>query len=85
MRYSRTAQTIPPIVNYADGGSWSDWALTMDQIAKMDFDTVIPGHGPVVTKSEFLQLRSKMLAIMERVRGLEAEVETLRKRADGVE
>ena len=71
-----TAETIPPIVNYADGGSWSDWALTMDQIAKMDFDTVIPGHGPVVTKSEFLQLRSKMLAIMERVRGLNRERKT---------
>ena len=71
-----TAETIPPIVNYGDGGSWSDWALTMDKIATMEFDTVIPGHGPVVTKSEFLQLRSKMLAIMERVRGLNRERKT---------
>lgn len=68
-----TAETIPMIVNYADGGTWNDWALSMDKIVKMDFDTVIPGHGPQVTKEQFLQLRAKMLAIMDRIRGLVKE------------
>jgi glyoxylase-like metal-dependent hydrolase (beta-lactamase superfamily II) len=68
-----TAETIPMIVNYPDGGSWNEWALSMDKIVKMDFDTVVPGHGPQVTKAQFLELRSKMLAIMDRVRGLVKE------------
>jgi len=71
-----TAETIPMIVNYPDGGSWNEWALSMDKIVKMDFDTVIPGHGPQVTKEQFLQLRAKMLAIMDRIRGLVKEKKT---------
>ena len=39
-----TAETIPPIVNYADGGTWSDWRKSIDQILRMEFDTVIPGR-----------------------------------------
>jgi len=72
-----TAETIPMIVNYPDGGSWSDWARSMNDIVKMDFDTVIPGHGPAVTKAQFLELRAKMLAIMDRVRTLNRDKRTM--------
>jgi cyclase len=65
-----TAETIPMIVNYPDGGSWTDWTISMNDILKMDFDTAIPGHGPMVTKSQVAELRNKMVAIQERIRGL---------------
>jgi len=65
-----TAETIPMIVNYADGGSWTDWTLSMNDILKMDFDTAIPGHGPMVTKSQVAEMRNKMVAIQERVRSM---------------
>jgi cyclase len=65
-----TAETIPMIVNYPDGGSWTDWTISMNDILKMDFDTAIPGHGPMVTKAQVAELRNKMVAIQERVRGM---------------
>jgi cyclase len=71
-----TADTIPPIVNYADGGSWSDWRKSIAQILRMDFDTVIPGHGPVITKSQLAERLARMTAIQERVRALVREKKT---------
>jgi glyoxylase-like metal-dependent hydrolase (beta-lactamase superfamily II) len=65
-----TAETIPMIVNYPDGGSWTDWTISMNDILKMDFDTAIPGHGLMVTKSQVAELRNKMVAIQERIRGM---------------
>ena len=53
---------------YADGGNWTDWKRSMDEILKWDFDQAIPGHGPMVTKQEVVNRRNKMVAIMERVR-----------------
>ena len=77
-----TAETIPPIVNYADGGSWSDWRKSIDQILRMDFDTVIPGHGPMITKSQLAESRARMVAIQERVRTLVREKKTEKEIAD---
>jgi glyoxylase-like metal-dependent hydrolase (beta-lactamase superfamily II) len=71
-----TAETIPMIVNYPDGGSWSDWSISMDQILRMDFETAIPGHGPMVTKSQVAELRNKMVTIRERVRAMNREKKT---------
>jgi glyoxylase-like metal-dependent hydrolase (beta-lactamase superfamily II) len=71
-----TADTIPPIVNYADGGSWTDWRKSITQILRMDFDTVIPGHGPVITKSQLAETLARMTAIQERVRALVREKKT---------
>ena len=65
-----TADTIPMIVSYADGGSWTDWSRSMDEILKMDFDMAIPGHGPMVTKQQLVQIRAKFGAIQERVRAM---------------
>jgi len=68
-----TAETIAMIVNYPDGGNWTDWRNSMDQILKMDFDLAIPGHGPVVTKAQVAELRNKMVAVQERLRAMNRE------------
>jgi glyoxylase-like metal-dependent hydrolase (beta-lactamase superfamily II) len=68
-----TVDAIPPIVNYGDGGSWSDLGRTLDELATFDFDTVVGGHGPALTKAEFLKLRDKLTALRERVRALNRE------------
>jgi cyclase len=65
-----TADAIPMIVSYADGGSWTDWSKSMNEILKMDFDMAIPGHGPMVTKQQLVQIRAKFGAIQERVRAM---------------
>jgi glyoxylase-like metal-dependent hydrolase (beta-lactamase superfamily II) len=68
-----TPETIPPIVNYGDGGSWTDLGRALDEVAKLDFDTLIGGHGPPLTKAEFLKYRDRAAAIRERVRALNRE------------
>jgi glyoxylase-like metal-dependent hydrolase (beta-lactamase superfamily II) len=62
--------TIPEIVGYGDGGNWTDLGLALDSLAKIDFDVMIPGHGPALTKAQFLKQRDKVIAIRERVRAL---------------
>jgi cyclase len=63
----------PPIVNYGDGGSWTDWTTSMDEVLKMDFDLAIPGHGPVVTKSQVAEARARFVTIQQRFRALNRE------------
>ena len=65
-----TPDSIPQIVNYGDGGNWTDMSRTLDEIAKLDFDVLVAGHGPVLTKDAFLRHRDKVAAIRERVRAL---------------
>ena len=68
-----TNPLMPPIVNYGDGGNWTDWTKSMDEILKMDFDVAIPGHGPMVTKNQVAEIRDKFVAIQQRVRALNRE------------
>jgi len=65
-----TAPTIPLLVNYADGGTWSDLGRALDVIAGLDFDYLIGGHGPVITKQEFMRQREQLQAFTERFREL---------------
>src|SRR5215471_11658336 len=71
-----TPDTIPQIVNYGDRGNWTDMGKTLDEIAKMDFDFLIGGHGPVLTKQEFLKHRDKVAGIRERLRELNRQGKT---------
>ena len=34
-----------PLIDYPGGGSVVEWTKTLDEALKLDFDTVIPGHG----------------------------------------
>ena len=79
-----TAETIPMIVSYPDGGTWTDWRNSIDDILRMDFDNAIPGHGPMVTKAQVAELRNKMGAIMERIRALNREKKSQQEIADTV-
>lgn len=68
-----TAETIPNIVNYGDGGNWTDWETSINAALALDWDTAIPGHGPAVNKQQVVALRDKMVAVRERVRALNRE------------
>jgi glyoxylase-like metal-dependent hydrolase (beta-lactamase superfamily II) len=72
-----TPDTIPQIVNYGDRGNWTDMGKALDEIAKMDFDFLVAGHGPVLTKQEFLKHRDKVAGIRERVRELNRQSKSL--------
>jgi len=47
-----------------------DWDQSLDEILNMDFDLAIPGHGPIVTKAQVAEIRSKMGAVQQRMRSM---------------
>ncbi len=61
---------LPALASYADGGNWTDLGRALDEIAKLDFDFAVPGHGPVATKADVLAYRDKMAAMRTRIREL---------------
>jgi glyoxylase-like metal-dependent hydrolase (beta-lactamase superfamily II) len=65
-----TADTIPVIVNYEDGGSWIALESALNELAEYDFEYLISGHGPVISKGEFLTFRQKVTDMIARVRTL---------------
>ena len=64
----------PPGVNiyvdYAQGGSFLNWTATLDGVLTLDFDTVIPGHGPVSTKTDVVKFRADLETMRDRIAGL---------------
>jgi cyclase len=60
-----------PLIDYPGGGSLVEWNKTLDNVAKdLDFDTVIPGHGPVTTKAGLMTYRTNIEKLQNRVSGL---------------
>ena len=60
-----------PLIDYPGGGSLLDWTTTLDEVLQdLDFDVVIPGHGPVTTKAGLLAYRNSVERLQTRVRGL---------------
>ena len=47
-----------PLIDYTGGGSVVEWTKTLDAAMKLDFDTVIPGHGAVTNKAGLLAYRN---------------------------
>ena len=44
--------TSAQLVDYAGGGSAKAWPQAIESALKLDFDTVVPGHGLVSTRSD---------------------------------
>jgi cyclase len=68
-----TAAELPFIVSYADGGNWTDLVDGIDQLLKLDFDVLIPGHGQPISKPQVVEIRNRVYAIRERFRQLVRE------------
>ena len=74
-RGAAPAQSRPPGVNiyvdYAQGGSFLDWTKTLDgALTMLDFDVVIPGHGPISTKDDVVKFRADLETMRNRLAGL---------------
>jgi cyclase len=59
-----------PLIDYGGGGSLVEWAKTLDGAMKLDFDTVIPGHGAVTNKAALLAYRNNVEKLRTRAQGL---------------
>ena len=62
--------TLSPFMDYRNGGSGAAWAATLDGVLELDFDTVIPGHGPVLTKDDVRTFRNKFEQLTSRMNAL---------------
>jgi cyclase len=65
-----------PLIDYPGGGSVVEWIKTLDAAMKLDFETVIPGHGPVTTKAGLLEYRNNIEKLRYRAAGMVREGKT---------
>jgi len=49
-----------PNPDFSAGGSMVGWGPVLDRILQLDFDVVVPGTGPMVTKSELDTFKKKI-------------------------
>jgi glyoxylase-like metal-dependent hydrolase (beta-lactamase superfamily II) len=62
--------SVPIFIDYAQGGSFLDWSGTLDGLLTLDFDRVIPGHGPVSTRADIVKFRADLETMRTRLAGL---------------
>src|SRR5215471_17730228 len=55
----------PELIDYSGGGSAKEWTATVDQALKLDFDTVVPGHGTVAKKADLAKYRDSTKRLTE--------------------
>ena len=71
---------FPPLIDYSAGGSIMEWTNTLDNVLKLDFDTIIPGHGPVGSKQDLVVFRN----LLERTRNRVHELNAANKSKDEI-
>ena len=64
---------LPPLVDYAGGGSTREWPHSLDGALALDFDTAIPGHGKPTTKDELGKYRDNLRTLGSRVHDMLAK------------
>jgi glyoxylase-like metal-dependent hydrolase (beta-lactamase superfamily II) len=63
-------------IDYNTGGSLNGRAKAADAALKLDWDTVIPGHGPVTNRAGFVKWRMDTDAIRNRITSMVREGKT---------
>ena len=51
---------VPVYVDSAQGGSFIEWSRTLERTLALDFDTVIPGHGPLATRADLARFAADL-------------------------
>ena len=59
-----------PVIDYPGGGSALEFISTIDKLLAIDFDTMIPGHGRIMTKDEVRAYRTRFQSMNDRMRAL---------------
>ena len=57
-----------PVIDYPGGGSAIEFISTIDKLLTLDFDTMIPGHGKIMTKDEVRAYRARFQTMNDRMR-----------------
>ncbi|MEO8127909.1 MAG: MBL fold metallo-hydrolase [Bryobacteraceae bacterium] len=62
-----------PLIDYANGGSGVAWTATLDEALKLDFDRVIPGHGPIMKRADLIAWKTSFEKVRERITKLKRD------------
>ena len=61
---------LTPFIDRANGGSLVEWIATLEKVLQLDFDTAIPGHGPVLRKDDVRLFRQGLVTLRQRMTDL---------------
>lgn len=59
-----------PAPDFAAGGSLIGWRAALEQVLKLDFEIVVPGHGPLATRADLLAYKAKVDTLLSRAASL---------------
>ena len=59
-----------PDPSFTEGGSLVGWGPVLAEILKLDFDVVVPGTGPIVTKADLTTFKRKIDTLVSRAAAL---------------
>jgi cyclase len=62
-----------PFIDYSNGGSGVAWTSTLDEALKLDFDRVIPGHGPIMKRADLVAWKTSFEKAKERMTKLKKD------------
>jgi glyoxylase-like metal-dependent hydrolase (beta-lactamase superfamily II) len=60
--------TLVPAINYPTGATLTKLIGVVDAILALDFDTAIPGHGPVMTRAQVQTYRTNLTTLKQRMK-----------------
>jgi glyoxylase-like metal-dependent hydrolase (beta-lactamase superfamily II) len=59
-----------PEPDFSRGGSLTGWGPVLGEILKLDFDIVVPGNGPVISRAELERFKARIDTLVTRAAGL---------------
>ena len=66
-----SAPTATPLIDYPGGGSVIEWTKTLDTVmSTLDFDEVMPGHGPMSNKAGMKAYRDRVEVLRTKAQSL---------------
>jgi cyclase len=72
----------PALIDYAGGGSAKEWTTTLDEALKLDFESVVPGHGVVAGRADLRAFRDGIGRLSTRVRQMVVQKKSRNEIAD---
>ena len=70
-----------PLIDYNNGGSGVAWTATLDEALKLDFDRVIPGHGPIMKRADLIAWKTSFEKVRERITKLKRDGKDVKEAA----
>ena len=66
-----SSPTATPLIDYPGGGSVVEWTKTLDTVMNtLDFDEVMPGHGPMSNKAGIKAYRDRVEVLRNKAQSL---------------